>query len=122
MPSVNARLEQPPKRPATNVVIDYTASNAYNVGTIQHETPFMATLTIRNVEPAVKEQLRVRAARNGRSMEAELRAIVTDAVGATHRREIGLAEATRRRFAPVGGVDDLVLHPEVPVGEPPEFD
>ena len=41
----------------------------------------MSTLTIRNVEPAVKEQLRVRAARNGRSMEAELRAILAEAVG-----------------------------------------
>ena len=38
----------------------------------------MSTLTIRNVEPAVKEQLRVRAARNGRSMEAELRAILVE--------------------------------------------
>jgi plasmid stability protein len=41
----------------------------------------MATLTIRNIDTTVKEQLRVRAARNGRSMEAELRAIVTAAVG-----------------------------------------
>jgi plasmid stability protein len=81
----------------------------------------MATLTIRNVDAGVKERLRVRAARNGRSMEAELRAIVAEAVGGEHRREVGLAEAIRRRFAPVGGVDDLVIHPEVPVGDPPEF-
>ena len=33
----------------------------------------MATLTIRNVDPALREELRVRAARHGRSMEAELR-------------------------------------------------
>jgi plasmid stability protein len=82
----------------------------------------MATLTIRHVDAAVKERLRMRAARNGRSMEAELRAIVADAVGGERRREIGLAEAIRRRFAAVGGVDDLVIHPEVPVGEPPAFD
>ena len=31
----------------------------------------MATLTIRNVNPTIKERLRVRAAQNGRSMEAE---------------------------------------------------
>ena len=30
----------------------------------------MATLTIRNLDPAIKERLRVKAARNGRSMEA----------------------------------------------------
>jgi plasmid stability protein len=89
---------------------------------IQHETPFMATLTIRNVEPAVKEQLRVRAARNGRSMEAELRAIVTDAVGGERGRETNLAEAIRRRFEPFGGVEDLEPHPPVIVGEPPTFD
>jgi plasmid stability protein len=46
----------------------------------------MSTLTIRNVEPAVKEQLRVRAARNGRSMEAELRAILAEAVGTERDR------------------------------------
>ncbi len=107
---------------ATNVVIDYIAINAYNVRMMPHETPFMATLTIRNVEPAVKEQLRVRAARNGRSMEAELRAIVTDAVGREHGRETNLAEAIRRRFEPFGGVDDLEPQPPVTVGEPPAFD
>ena len=37
----------------------------------------MATLTIRNVDTAVKERLRIRAARHGQSMEAELRSIVT---------------------------------------------
>jgi hypothetical protein len=36
----------------------------------------MATLTIRNVDPELREALRVRAARHGRSMEAELRQIL----------------------------------------------
>jgi plasmid stability protein len=40
----------------------------------------MSSVTIRNIDPAVKEQLRLRAARHGRSMEAELRAIVSAAV------------------------------------------
>ena len=35
----------------------------------------MTMLTIRNIDVALKEQLRVRATRNGRSMEAELRHI-----------------------------------------------
>ncbi len=35
----------------------------------------MATLTIRNLDPAIKERLRVRAAEHGRSMEAEVRVI-----------------------------------------------
>jgi len=35
------------------------------------------TLTIRNLDEAVKQKLRVRAAQHGRSMEAEARAILT---------------------------------------------
>jgi plasmid stability protein len=82
----------------------------------------MATLTIRNVDAAVKEALRVRAARNGRSMEAELRAIVTGAVGTKPHQEVNLAEAIRRRFASFGGVDDLQVQPPMPVRAPPTFD
>ena len=82
----------------------------------------MTTLTIRNVDPALKELLRVRAARNGRSMEAELRHILTTALGGDGKREVNLAEAIRRRFLPFGGVDSLEPHPPVPVGNPPGFD
>jgi antitoxin FitA len=46
---------------------------------MQLDETTMATLTIRNVDAAVKERLRVRAAQRGRSMEAELRAIVSEA-------------------------------------------
>jgi antitoxin FitA len=81
----------------------------------------MATLTIRNVDAAVKERLRVRAAEHGRSMEAELRAILNDAIGTAATPEVNLAEAIRRRFAPFGGVDELEAHPPVPVGDPPVF-
>ena len=82
----------------------------------------MTTLTIRNIDAAVKERLRVRAARHGRSMEAEARSILTDA--ALQNEEAGepnLAEAIRRRFAPFGGVD-LDLPRREPAGEPPKFD
>jgi plasmid stability protein len=41
----------------------------------------MATLTIRNLPDDVRDRLRVRAAQAGRSMEAEARAILCDAVG-----------------------------------------
>jgi len=82
----------------------------------------MTTLMIRNVDPALKEQLRVRAARNGRSMEAELRHILSATLGGDRKREVNLAEAIRRRFLPFGGVDDLEPHPPVPIGNPPAFD
>ena len=45
----------------------------------------MATLTIRNVDPELREALRVRAARHGRSMEAELREILKVALGGAAR-------------------------------------
>ena len=42
----------------------------------------MATLTIRNLPDAVRDKLRVRAAENGRSMEAEARDLLVRAVSA----------------------------------------
>lgn len=64
----------------------------------------MAALSIRNLDDTVRERLRRRAASHGRSMEAEVRAILTDAV-----REPGDAEDLFRalldRFAETGGVD-----------------
>src|SRR5260370_37931179 len=75
----------------------------------------MATLTIRNVDPEVQKRVRVRAAENGRSMEAELRQIIKDAVAGNteEMEEVNLAEAIRRRFARYGGVEL-----EIPLREP----
>lgn len=81
----------------------------------------MTTLTIRNVDAAVKERLRMRAARHGRSMEAELRCILGEALESGEEHEPNLAEAIRRRFAPLGGVE-LEPHPPVPMREPLVFD
>jgi plasmid stability protein len=83
----------------------------------------MPTLTIRNVDADVKQKLRMRAARHGRSIEAELREILKKAVDDTAAEwEPNLAEAIRRRLLPLGGLDDLEPHPPVPVREPPDFD
>jgi plasmid stability protein len=79
------------------------------------------TLTIRNVDHRLKERLRVRAARHGHSMEAELRQILRDTLDSGHAPELNLAEAIRRRFAPLGGVE-LEPHPPVAVREPPVFE
>lgn len=40
----------------------------------------MTMLTVRNLSPHVKDKLRLRAARHGRSMEAEVRHILSTAV------------------------------------------
>jgi plasmid stability protein len=81
----------------------------------------MATLTIRNIDPEVKKRVRVRAAENGRSMEAELRQIINEAVGnapdATQETGRDLAEAIRQRFARYGGVE-LEIPPRDPAGQP----
>jgi plasmid stability protein len=82
----------------------------------------MATLTIRNIDAAVKQRLRVRAARHGQSMEAELRTILNEVLARDEEPGApNLAEAIRRRFAPLGGVE-LEPHPPVPISEPPAFD
>ena len=82
----------------------------------------MATLTIRNIDPEVQKRVRVRAAENGRSMEAELRQIIKDAVFVNTAKieEVNLAEAIRRRFAPYGGVE-LDIPPREVGREPPDF-
>ena len=64
----------------------------------------MAAVSIRGLNDEVRERLRVRAARNGRSMEAEIRAILVDAVTEQETSE-GLFTALLDRFGELGGVD-----------------
>ncbi|WP_378144921.1 hypothetical protein ACFJGV_15710 [Cnuibacter sp. UC19_7] len=42
----------------------------------------MATITVRDLDESTRDALRIRAARNGRSMEAEVREILNAAVSA----------------------------------------
>lgn len=64
----------------------------------------VAAVSIRDLDDDVRERLRVRAARRGRSMEAEMRAILTDAVSEPSSSE-GLFTALLDRFAELGGVE-----------------
>ena len=79
-----------------------------------------ASITIRNLDGRVKERLRVRAAQNGRSMEAEARSILSDTLAPGETEPVNLAEAIRRRVAPLGGIE-LDEHPAVAIGEPVDF-
>ncbi len=81
----------------------------------------MATMTIRNLDAALKERLRVRAAQHGHSMEAEVRDILQDTLNEPERPAINLYQRIRSRFAPLGGID-LDLPPREPAREPPRFD
>jgi plasmid stability protein len=65
----------------------------------------MASLTIRRLPETTKRQLRLRAARNGHSMEQEAREILKTALTRPDEPPVDLGEAIRRRFAPFGGVD-----------------
>ncbi len=80
------------------------------------------SLTVRGLDPGLKERLRLRAALHGRSMEAEARAILRDAL-ATNTSASGaeLADAIRRRFAPSGGAE-LEIPPRSAGRAPPRFD
>jgi antitoxin FitA len=64
----------------------------------------MTTLTIRDLDDALEERLRHRAARNGRSMEAEARQILREALPIQTASGADLVERIRARFAPLGGV------------------
>jgi hypothetical protein len=59
----------------------------------------MASITIRNLDDALKATLRVRAARHGRSMEDEVRHILREALTPEPVSERNLVERIRTRFA-----------------------
>jgi plasmid stability protein len=80
----------------------------------------MASITIRNLDDAVKQRLRMRAAEHGRSMEEEARDILRRAVGRTHP-SANLGETIHRRFAALGGLEPD-LPPREPMPEPPCFE
>lgn len=80
----------------------------------------MAAVSIRDLDDSVREKLRMRAARHGRSMEAEMRAILTAAVTDEQARP-GLFNALASRFAQLGGVD-LDVPPRSSLPRAAEFD
>ena len=71
----------------------------------------MASITIRNLAPATKERLRVRAAQRGHSMEAEARAILQSALVHPEQRE-SLAGIMRKLFGP-----EYCVELQLPVAE-----
>lgn len=78
----------------------------------------MSAITVRNVPDTVHRALRVRAAMHGRSTEAEIRAILENAVRPEGRVKLGslLAEIASE----AGGVD-LEIERDKTVAEPISF-
>jgi plasmid stability protein len=66
----------------------------------------MSMLTVRDLDPEVKEKLRQRAARHGRSMEAEVRLILAAAVEAGDE-PLDLVASIREHFSGTGTELDL---------------
>ncbi|MEI9933050.1 MAG: hypothetical protein WDM89_21595 [Rhizomicrobium sp.] len=84
----------------------------------------MASITIRNLDDAVKKRLRKQAAENGRSLEAEAREILGKSVGASRT---GKAKTGLDLIQPIldftskhGGVD-LEIPPRTPMRDIPFF-
>ncbi len=84
-----------------------------------HERYHMPAVTIRNLSAETHRALKLRAARHGRSAEAEVRAILDEAVRPEGRVKIGAELAAfGRRF---GGVDFKTVRDSSPI-EPASFE
>lgn len=83
----------------------------------------MATLTIRNLDERIKAQLRIQAARHGRSMEEEARTILRSAIEARQPAATaqGLGSRIHQHFAQLGGVE-LDLPERCSLPTPAQFD
>lgn len=79
----------------------------------------MASITIRNLDEQLKAQLRVNAAKNGRSMEEEVRVILRAAVNPPQKAKLG--SRIRERFAAAGGIE-LELPSRADTPRDPGFD
>ncbi|MBA3744532.1 hypothetical protein [Sporichthya sp.] len=79
----------------------------------------MAAITVRGLDDNVKERLRLRAARNGNSMEAEARLILEAAVAS--EAVMGFGSRIHARFAALGGVE-LDIPPRTDQSRAPTFE
>lgn len=84
----------------------------------------MANIILKHIEPRLIQRLRQRAEKNGRSLEAEVTAILLSvlmplAPPEPKQSEPNLATAIRQRFADAGGVElsniprDLIRTPPI---------
>ena len=80
----------------------------------------MTSITVRNLDESIKVGLRLRAARNGCSMEQEVRHILQNAVAAEQPPPLNFAQMVSKRFKGLNA-DDLPLPERLPVRTPPDF-
>lgn len=96
---------------AVRGAVDINAYNAYIRG-ITKEVMTLAVLNIRNLPDEIHLRLRVRAAKAGHSMEAEARAILSEACAPRGEADGAALQAWVSTLyggrAPAGVVDDLI--------------
>jgi antitoxin FitA len=79
----------------------------------------MASLNVRNLSDATHKALRIRAAQHGRSVEAEIRVILDDAVSPQEKTGLGARlTAIGRDF---GGVELDIARDRTPI-DPAQFE
>jgi antitoxin FitA len=89
-------------------------SDSASIDSVLEGVGIMAAVSIRNLDEDTKRRLRIRAAQHGRSMEAEIRAILEEAVKEPERSG-GLFTVLMDRFGAIGGVElDLPLRSTPP--------
>lgn len=81
----------------------------------------MSSITIRNLDEAVKNSLRIRAARHGWSIEQEVRQILQQTVTPEQTQTVGFAERINKRFAGLDA-ESLALPTRRHARIPPSFD
>ena len=81
----------------------------------------MASITVRNLDDALKRRLCIRAAENGRSMEQEVRDILRTALDEEATPSRNLGTSLHELFKPFGGVE-LEIPRREPMREAPRFD
>jgi antitoxin FitA len=79
----------------------------------------MASFNVRNLSDATHKALRIRAAQHGRSMEAEIRAILDEAV--SPRQKIGLGSMLAAIGRDFGGVELEIARDRTPA-DPANFE
>jgi antitoxin FitA len=79
----------------------------------------MASVSVRNLSEQTHKALRIRAARHGRGVEAEIRAILDDAVNP--RKRVGLGAMLTAIGRDFGGVDLDTARDQTPA-EPADFE
>lgn len=100
----------------------FTKGRRYRPRTSAPPQPVGTTIVLRDIDTETATRLRDRAARNGRSIDAEALTILSEALSAASEAEPNLAHAIHRRFAAFGGADDLEPHPPVGTDAPPAFE